>query len=375
MVKNQSFALYIHIPFCHKHCHYCAFVKTTWSPELELNMVAAMIQEIKSVSQFLTTKRVSTIFIGGGTPSSLSPKAMSQLLEAVYTYFSVDNTSEKTSEMNPESTSKSKLSVLKEYGFNRLSFGVQSFIPSELKFLGRSHDAERVKRAVELSHQAGFTNINLDLIFGLPNSTVDDVHFNVEQALSLSPTHISTYSLTIEPKTVFKKQRVRPVTSDIELKQYLFIQTHLKKQGFKHYEVSAFAKPGLECKHNLAYWHLTPFIGIGPNASSFFDGRHATNIANLDQYLACPDPVLFTKKIKPLPQSEIIRDYMVANLRRLDGINLAHAQKRLGVHLSELFQDSISKLVQDGFLKQTKQRLRVTKKGLSVLDSVLLHFI
>jgi oxygen-independent coproporphyrinogen-3 oxidase len=336
-------------------------------------MVKAMQKEIQAYAS-PQKRRVSTIFLGGGTPSSLSPAALSRLLTTVFEVFDVHPKSEKTSEMNPESTSKSKLDVLRAFGFNRLSFGVQSFIPHELKFLGRSHSPERVKRAVELAKDAGFSNINIDLIFGLPHSTLEDVQFNVEKALELSPTHISTYALTIEDKTPFKKRRIKPVDSDIELQQYQLIQRYLKTQGFNHYEVSAFAQPGFRCKHNLAYWNLTPFIGIGPNASSFWEDKHSTNTASLEDYMANPYPALL-KKRKPLPQADIIRDYMVANLRRLDGISFKKAFSRLGVRLDEQFKDTIKPLVHDGFVTHSKHRLKVTKKGLAILDSVLEKFV
>ncbi len=334
-------------------------------------MIEAMCQEIKAYPP----QKIRTIFIGGGTPSSLSTDNLKKLLDTVYTTFTVDPTIEKTIEMNPESTRLSTLKVLKTYHFNRISLGVQSFIPEELKFLGRAHKSDRVYATVKMLHDEGFPNFNLDLIFGLPNAQLDHLKHSLDIALSLNPTHLSTYALTIEPKTAFKKRRIPTLESDTAKQHFQLIRKTLKANNFRHYEVSAFAKPGFTCQHNLTYWNLNPFIGIGPSAASFFEGRHYQNTANLPLYTQNPTPIIHQKQVPILPQDELLKDFLVANLRRPAGIPVKRLTRRFGENLLAPLAPTIAKLKKNGFLRNRPDRLQVTRKGLFLLDAVLIELV
>ncbi len=338
-------------------------------------MIAAMCREMQAYKDHFGPLPIRTIFIGGGTPNSLSPEALTQLLQTANDCFSIAPEIEKTIEINPESLRHSTLDILQKFHFNRLSLGVQSFVKTELNALGRSHNSNRIGQAVAMARDHGFTNFNLDLMFGLPTATLEDLAYSLEKALSLNPTHLSTYALTIEPNTPFKRQRKTTLDSDTAHRHFCFIQKTLKSHGFKHYEVSAFAKPGFTCQHNLTYWSLEPFIGIGPSGASFFQNRHYQCTTNLDQYLQNPTPPLFRRQIRPLSAATLFKDFLLTNLRRPEGISRAKIIRRFG-HLPLIsLTHKLDKLQALGLLRRNPSRLQVTQKGLLLLDSALLELL
>ncbi len=368
-------SLYVHIPYCHKKCPYCAFVKELWTEEGEKRMVDALVSEIKAYGKHFPKLEIKTVFLGGGTPSSLTSEGLNTLLDAVYTHFSLSKDSEKTIEMNPESVSASKLSVLKTFHFNRISLGVQSFDENELAFLGRLHTPGRIATVVDMIKTHGFYNFNLDFIFGLPNASLSILEDTLTKAVSLAPTHLSTYALSIERGTPFSKQKKTKTTQETELKHYQFIRKFLAQHGYKHYEVSAFSKPGFKCQHNLAYWHLTPFIGIGPSASSFFQNIHYKQTSSLEAYIENSSPPLLTKNLRPMSQNAMIKDYIVANLRRLEGISFREFSSRFSLDFKKTYANTLEKLYQLKLVSVTTTRVKVTTKGLYLLDMVLEAFI
>lgn len=373
--NNQPVSLYIHIPFCHKICPYCAFVKTQWNEDGEQKMIDALCTEAKLYEEKFGRLPLKTIFMGGGTPSSLSEANLTKLLTAIQTHFIVPTSIEKTMEMNPESVSHTTLKILKQFNFNRLSFGVQSFIPEELKFLGRAHSPNRLEKVVDMIRSHDFHNFNLDLMFGLPISTPQWLETNLKKALSFNPTHLSTYALTIEAKTEFKKRQIQPLNSDQARTHYTTIRKTLKAHQFDHYEVSAFAKKGFQSQHNLTYWNLDPFIGLGPSGASFFEGIHYTNTTDLAAYVADPTPPVLKKSLKKVSQENILKDFLVANLRRPAGIPIKSLQKRFSPSLLAPLNHKIAKLQTQGFLRKIPHRLQITTKGLYILDSVLMELL
>lgn len=338
-------------------------------------MIKALTTELGYYKAYFPKLTLNTLFIGGGTPSALRAESLETLLEAVKDTFDMPQSSEKTCEMNPESVSLSQLKVLKKFNFNRISLGVQSFDLEELQFLGRNHSPEKVEWAVSMLKEAQFDNFNLDFIFGLPNSKLSVLEKTLNRAIALNPTHLSTYSLSIERGTVFSKKKQEKATQELELKQYQFIRKYLGQYGYEHYEVSAFSKPGYRCAHNLAYWQLTPFIGIGPSGASFFQERHYTQTKHLELYLKKPIPLLLQKELSPLPKAALVKDYIIANLRRLEGITLADINARFNINFLEKYAPQLKKLQRLKWISLSSKKVKVTLQGLYLLDHVLEEFI
>ena len=266
----MKLGLYIHIPFCVKKCPYCAFHKTLWSVDAESQYLMALEQEMQFYTNVHGRLTITSLFIGGGTPNSLSLDHFERLLQLCYRYFDIDPKIEKTVELNPEILTTSFLAILKSLHINRLSLGIQSFLSEDLIYLGRQHSPKTAESALQLVRDWGFSNINIDLMFSLKHSSLSSLLHNISVACSFEPTHLSTYALTIEPGTLFQKQIVKPLDQDKELKQYKRIRSLLRKAGYQHYEVSAFAKKGFQSQHNLTYWRFENYIGLGPSAASFF---------------------------------------------------------------------------------------------------------
>ena len=338
-------------------------------------MIKALQTELQYYADHFPKMTLRSIFLGGGTPSALRPESLDSLLNTVQATFEVPETCEKTSEMNPESVSSTKLQILKKHHFNRLSLGVQSFDESELTFLGRNHSPQKVDSAVALLKEAGFHNFNLDFIFGLPNSKISTLEKTLAHAIALNPTHLSTYALSIERGTPFSKNKQEKATQELELKQYKFIRKLLHQHNYEHYEVSAFAKPGYTCAHNLAYWQLTPFIGIGPSGASFFQNTHYTQTKSLEQYLQNPMPPILQKTLKPMSEKSILKDYIVANLRRLSGISIAEVNARFNINFLETFRIPLETLRKQKLIQVSRKTVKVSIKGLYLLDNVLEEFV
>jgi len=373
--KVSVTALYIHIPFCHKLCPYCAFAKTTWQETLETPFIDALLVEAKAYISQVPKQKISSIFIGGGTPNALSAKNLDRLLSELWTLFDIPKKIEKTIELNPESLTHSHLKIITKLHINRASLGVQSFNQNELKFLGRTHHPSRIHTAVKMLRAHQISNFNLDLIFGTPSASIETLAASLDEALTLHPPHISTYALSIEQGTPFKRKNIQPLDQDTAKHHYQYLRKTLKKNKYIHYEVSAFSKPRMQCKHNLTYWNLRPFIGLGPSAASFFKDRHYHNLSSLEDYIQNPLPKLFTSPPPKLPKTERIKDYVVANLRRHTGISKKAFYKEFGLEFELYFKTPIQKLSKDRLLTQSKSHVKVTTRGLFLLDTVLMEFI
>jgi len=352
-------------------CPYCAFSKTLWNADLEREYLNALKEEIKFYTQAYELPQISTLFLGGGTPSSLSEQGLDTLLNLLTQSFQWIDEPEKTSEMNPETITPEKLAIYKHYGFNRVSLGVQSFNNSELEYLGRQHKKEVIYQAIDHLKNAQFKNINFDFMFGFKGSTEKKVIDSLIQALELNPSHLSTYALSIEPGTDYFKNKVKKVTTEQELYLYKCVKAFLEENGFCHYEVSAFSKPGFECKHNRAYWTLSPFIGIGPSASSFFQTTHYKNTSDVKHYIQNPLPPIATQTLAPLSQDDMMKDFLVAQLRLLEGIHKVDFEQRFGVSFIDRYKSPLKNLIEAHFLQETDTHIKVTTQGLFVLDSVL----
>lgn len=373
---KQPVALYVHVPFCLKKCPYCAFYKTIYKEAQVADYLTAFQRECDAYVRSGLPVKIHSIFLGGGTPNALSPEDLNSLLEIIErTFVPIQSTIERTSELNPDVLSAEHLAVFSDHGFNRFSLGVQSFQPKILSFLGRSHTPEKVVETVEMIQKSGVHNINLDLIFSTPISTQEDLQKDIEQALSLNPTHLSTYALTIEDGTPFYRRGVQALSDDTELTHYDIIQSQLRQNGFDHYEVSAFAQPGYQSIHNLSYWQLTPYIGLGPSASSYLH-RHYQNPADLSAYCSNPDQVVQDNlAASPDPVDQEKADFWLTNLRLRVGVSKLAYERRFGQTPSQEYGEKITQLVTQGWLEVTATHIRATDSGLALLNDLLVELV
>lgn len=355
--------LYIHIPFCQAICTYCDFVKEVAKDDKQSAYIKALNKEI--ISYNLKTKPIHTIYIGGGTPSHLPLKDLESLLITLHEVIDFSHVSEFTMECNPNDVTLKLATLLKAYGVNRISLGVQTFNENQLKFLNRKHTNQQVIDAIGFFNQVGIDNISIDLIFSLINQTINDVKSDLSKALSLNIKHISYYSLILEERTrlhhLVAMNQVKMNDSDLEGLMYETIMDELSETPFNHYEISNYAIPGYESKHNLIYWHNHDYIGVGTGAHGLIHGVRYVNISSVKDYIHAIDnkksPVLETYDYEGL------RDAMLMGLRVLKGVHVETINKTFNVDLFETYP-KLNKYIKEGFLAYESGYLKFTKKGL-----------
>lgn len=379
--------LYVHIPFCERKCVYCSF----YSIESFANrdrFLAALLKEIEmSSSSHLFEKEgggegVHTIFLGGGTPSVLSPDEIEAILSALRATFPVADGAEITMECNPGALQTEWLNGYRDAGINRLSFGVQSFHDDDLRFLSRIHTAAQAEQNIRLVRNV-FDNVSLDLIFALPGQTLERWRHNLERAVALGTDHISAYALIFEEGTPLNamrlKGRVAPATIDLEADMYEETVAFLDERGFNRYETSNYAKPGHECRHNIGYWERETYVSFGPSAHSFARqgilGERWANVSSLNAYLqaveAGESPVASRER---LTQEQAMEEIVMLGLR-CGGVNLRDFREAVGAELADVAAGPFERMVRDGFAVQGNGRLRLTAKGAIFADRFALEII
>jgi oxygen-independent coproporphyrinogen III oxidase len=329
--------IYIHIPFCKQACYYCNFHFST-SLANKQEMVQALIKEIE-LRSFISKENpendlaiisakdiIETIYFGGGTPSLLSEKEISSILSSRKKNYSIAAEAEITLEANPDDITSEKLMEWKNAGINRLSIGIQSFLESDLLWMNRAHNAAQALNSINLTRQAGFHNFSIDLIFGTPRLSDEEWEKNIQTVIDFDIPHVSSYALTVEPKTALQKmielKKKENINSDVQSKQYIMLMETLRSAAYEHYEISNFAKPGFRSKHNSSYWQSKKYIGIGPSAHSF-DGKIRTwNKANNTIYIKSlkENIIPFEKEI--LSETQKLNEYVMTSLRTIEGLNL-----------------------------------------------------
>ena len=377
-ISETDLSLYVHIPFCLSKCRYCAFYSEPVECHDTTPVIDAMIEELNryDIEQF------KTIYVGGGSPTCLDDKLLLRLIGELSVHRKPD--CEFTVECNPGQLSQSLASGLHDLKVDRLSIGAQSFIQDELDFLGRAHTAEDSEKAVNFARQACFKNISIDLIFAVPGSGISSLRQNLKSIIDLKSDHISAYSLTYEGQTSLNRAlhagQIAPIDEETDRNMYEMVIDELSAAGFEHYEISNFARPGCQCRHNLTYWANTPYMGIGPGATSYYKGVRYTNIADIKKYTEAigqgKSPVVESKTSDPL---ETACETAVLNLRRINGINLDQFNTQTGYDVKKLFADAISQNISDGLLqeitdKQGNRRICLTRKALPIADTVLCDF-
>lgn len=375
-------ALYVHIPWCVRKCPYCDFNSHTHKDDglPERAYVDALITDLELELPSIWGRKVQTIFIGGGTPSLFSPEALDRLLGGLRSRLAFPATTEITLEANPGTVESGKFHEYRALGINRLSIGVQSFDDTLLQRIGRIHGGREAIRAAEEAHHAGFDNFNLDLMFGLPEQTVAAARKDVDTALALSPTHISHYQLTLEPNTLFHAQPPQLPEDDLLWEMQDQCHTRLAESGYGHYEVSAFAKPGHECRHNLNYWQFGDYLGIGAGAhGKISDARDATitrywKLKGPEQYLAHVSTDARLGGRNTLAPKDAAFDFMLNALRLTEGVPSHLFQDHAGLPLS-IVQDTLHAAEAKGLIEWDARSIRPTLHGQRFLNDLLQMFL
>ena len=362
---NKAKSLYIHIPFCHKICDYCDFTKLQYFRKFAIPYLEALKEELESYQ----ISDLETIYVGGGTPTSLEDDLFEQLLEIIKPY-SV-GVEEYTFEANPESLSLEKIRLLKQYGVNRVSIGVQTTNQKILDSVNRNHSFDQVKEAIKNLKETGFDNINVDLILGLPHSSEAILKNDINSILSLDIKHISCYGLTVNPHTVLFTKGFKEPEGDLLRKYYDIVEEILTKNGYIHYEVSNWAKPGYQSAHNLTYWRNEHYYGCGLGASGYLTETRYKNTVNLSQYL---NRVFISEK-ELVSKSDELTYQIMLNLRTNEGLPLDYLKEQFNVNLLKTRGKEIEEFINQGFLINKDNTLVATYQGMMVLDQIILKLI
>ena len=372
--------LYLHIPYCLHKCGYCDFNSHNINETEMEPYVRALLLEMGQAAKGAKNRTVDTIFFGGGTPTTLPFADLARILEACRRHFQVDPETEITCEANPATIPQADLAQLREAGFNRLSIGVQSFDPDELKRLERVHSVDEVYLTVERARQAGFGNLSLDLMFGLPGQTAERWRDNLQKATGLQPEHLSAYNLTIEPDTVFHKQQsqgqLKMPPADFQRELFEIAIDILTGAGYEHYEISNYAKPGKQCRHNLNYWVNGEYIGFGAGASSTFNGERYKNTNLPARYISQINETQTAVESRETPdRRQRMGEAVMLGLRLRKGLNLSTFEQQFRITFQEAFGDTITHLEGMELLELRDNRAALTREGLFLADSVIVEFI
>ncbi len=362
----QDIALYIHVPFCRHKCNYCSFVSYE---HREADIPAYLRALAAELRLHANGKQLRSIYFGGGTPSLLSPVQIGDILINIQRLYPVKETAEITIEANPGTVSLEYLSAIRGVGINRLSLGIQSFNDAELVLMGRIHTGGEAWEAVRLARQAGLDNLNLDLIYGLPGQSLPDWQYTLDAAAAVGAEHLSIYGLSLEPETplwrAIQEEQLPAIDPDLSADQYELTEEVLATHGYEHYEISNWARPGYECRHNLTYWQNQPYLGMGVAAHSFIKGHRLANTGNLDKYIAAfPNNQAEARAMDEeiSPQLELA-ETAIMGLRLCDGLSLDGIHIRFGVDLLEYYQQPVAEMVKAGLLERIGRQLRLTQRG------------
>lgn len=387
--NRSSLSLYLHVPFCRIKCTYCAFNTYTHLDHLIEPFVQALIKEIEILGSSRPAQQVHTVYIGGGTPSLLLPEQLSRILGAIRCNFAVSLDAEISMESNPSDLTAEYMAAVKAIGVNRMSIGMQSANVQELDLFARRHDHKQVVQAVTAARTGGFTNLNLDLIYGIPSQTLDGWKTSLNEMLSLEPEHVSLYALGLEDGTSMKawveSGRVPTPDDDLAADMYELASDILEASGYVQYEISNWAKLGYECQHNLQYWRNLPYPGLGPGAHGFVDGYRYSTVLSPQRYIRSLQQANggfefprtpATDQITKLDRDAEIADTLLMGLRLTrEGINRETFTERYGVDLVELRRPLLEKFVGYGLLEIDEQRVRITRQGRLLSNMIFREFV
>lgn len=376
----MKLGIYIHIPFCKQKCLYCDFPSFAGKEACQDEYLGALLFEIRQMGEKYKERTVDTVFFGGGTPSVLPNDALPRIVEALRTSFTLADDAEITAEANPGTVDFDKLAGWRESGINRISFGVQSFHDSLLRGIGRIHTADEAREAISLARQAGFDNINLDLIYGLPSQTVDMLRADIEQALMLGTDHLSVYGLIVEEDTPLERMvdegcAVLPTDEDEEA-MYDWVTTHLEKCGYHRYEISNYARGGKVCRHNLKYWQFRDYLGLGSAAHSFIGGKRFANETMPETYIRrirAEGSARLTEEAETI--EELRGEYVFLALRTTKGVDTEDFQRAFKADFFDVYGDIIDRMTKEGLIERDGADVRLTKHGMKYGNRVFAQFV
>ncbi len=357
--------IYIHIPFCKQQCTYCDFHFSTTFDVYRSAMIDSIVQEIENRKTYLHNIDIRTIYFGGGTPSILNEAELKSILAKVYDAFKVTDGAEITLEANPDDISGANLEVWKKAGVNRLSIGLQSFKKSDLEWMNRAHTVSDSFQCVKLAKQHGFEDITVDLMYGLPDLTMEEWENHIQEVMDLDVPHVSAYCLTVEEKTVLSslvgKGKIVPASEDQQSDQFLKLLEKLEINGFVQYEISNFSKPGYESKHNSNYWKGEWYLGVGPSAHSFNGKNRSWNVSNNQQYIKAIEQNLEFSTIEVLTQANVFNEMLLTGLRTIYGVNLTKLAEIAPISL--VFQQKTAEFEKNGWMEKSADEVFLTKEG------------
>lgn len=366
--------IYIHVPFCKTRCIYCDFyTRTDLSPRN--NYVSAVCKELELRRDYVKGEAIDTIYFGGGTPSQLSPNDFNRIFAAIHEHYRISPDAEITMEANPDDLSDKYLESVRTLPFNRLSIGIQSFNDQELGFLKRRHSARRAEEVVLQCKSMGYDNISIDLMYGLPNQTMDIWTKNLDAAISLDVNHISSYHLIYEQGTrlyrMFKIGDVKPVDEDLSVDMFSLMIDRLSSAGFEHYEISNFARNGLYSKHNTSYWLGKIYLGVGPAAHSYDGLNRAWNIASISKYIKSLYDGGLNIETEYLDQHTRYNDFILTGMRTKWGVNLNVLEQQFGNQMKIYCLDNATKYMNQGYLTNEDNILKLTRSGIFISDGIM----
>ena len=372
--------LYIHVPFCAQKCYYCDFNSYKIKSNEKEDYLINIEKEMKFYKEEFKDKYFDTVFFGGGTPSILKIDELRKLVNYMYENFNIKKDAEITIECNPGTINKEKLKAIKEMGINRLSIGLQATQNYHLKFIGRIHTYEEFEKNYYDAIDVGLTNINIDLMYALPNQKEEEWKETLDKIIKLNPSHISAYSLILEEGTklydMYENNEFDLLDEDTDIDMYEYTINTLKKHGYNQYEISNYAKQGKECKHNIIYWKCDNYLGLGPGASGYINDIRYSNIKNLNEYNH-----KINQNIKPIDEENKLNDkdkieeFIFMGLRMNEGINLEVFKERFKIDFYALYKDVLDKLLERELVKLDKFNLSLTQKGREISNSVFIEFI
>ncbi len=376
----KELGMYIHIPFCKAKCHYCDFTSFSGEDKIIDRYIENMIKELNIYKNNIKNFRIKTIFIGGGTPSHIDVKYIEKILKFIRENFNTENLQEVSIETNPGTINFEKAKRYKDAGIDRISMGVQTLNNSHLKNIGRIHSENEVYESLEILKRVGFTNINLDFIFGLPDESIEDVEENLRKIEKLKVSHISYYGLILEEGTPLydlEKNGKLNLVSDIEEREmYYLIKRKLKAMGYHHYEISNFAIKDHECKHNILYWEIEEYIGIGLSSHSFLDGRRYWNRDKFTSYFSDIE-----KEILPIQSGEDIKleteisEFTIMGLRLIKGIDKELFKNRFHRDIYYYYKENIKKHIDNKLLVEDDSHIKLTDRGMDLSNQVEVDFL
>ncbi|HEL0614419.1 TPA: oxygen-independent coproporphyrinogen III oxidase [Streptococcus equi subsp. zooepidemicus] len=374
-MSKKPTSAYVHIPFCTQICYYCDFSKVFIKNQPVDAYLEALIKEFESYQ----ISSLKTLYIGGGTPTAITAKQLDYLLSHLQQHLQLDQLEEFTIEANPGDLTEDKIAVLRKSAVNRISLGVQTFNDKQLKQIGRSHTEAQIYTTIASLKEAGFQNMSIDLIYALPGQTIQQVKENVAKALALDIPHLSLYSLILEHHTVFmnkmRRGKLQLPTEDLEAEMFEYIISEMEANGFEHYEISNFTKPGFESRHNLMYWNNDEYFGCGAGASGYLNGIRYRNRIPIQHYLKAVADGNARLSEEVLTKEEMMEEELFLGLRKKSGVSVSRFQEKFGLSFESRYGPVVRELQNQGLLVEDKDFVRMTKKGLFLGDSVAEKFI